>query len=168
MSSAEKLQRLKNLSVDEVSFVDVPAVPKAVYLISKRAEVKEVVKTMDLADLEKRIAPYGYTGSAAGATSPAHIHEYYVYVGFDQATGAPSVDGYLYSIADHSHRITSESYSRGETEESDGHIHTLMIIKEARALLKIASERPISPPILVSEFSDEQKSRLDRVAASRS
>lgn len=159
-------QRLKNLVVDEISLVDTPAVPKAVFLISKRAEVKEVVKAMGVADLEKRIAPYGYTGSAAGATSPAHIHDYYVYIHFDEATGAPAVDGYVCSMADHTHRITMESYSRGETEESDGHVHSLMVIKEARALLEIAKQRPVvpQPSSEEPEFSSEQLERLDRIS----
>lgn len=167
MSDMSKLQRLKNLEVQEISLVDVPAVPKAVYLISKRATQVEEVKKVELADLEKRVAPYGYTGSAAGATSPAHIHDYYVHVHFDEKTGEPMVDGYVISMADHSHRITMESYTRGETEESDGHIHTLMTLKEARALLEVAKQRPQPVPALIPlELSKDQMSRLDQVAQS--
>jgi len=118
--------RLTDLQVGEISFVDEPAVPKAKFLVAKRHDGGGA---MD--ELEKRIAMQGYTGSAPGATTPAHIHEYWCYL--DRDTGQMS--GNAYAIADHSHRITPESYARGETEQSDGHMHALMTIKEARALL---------------------------------
>jgi len=118
--------RLTNLRVGEISFVDEPAVRHAKFIVAKRHDGGEA---MD--DIEKRIAMQGYTGSAPGATTPAHIHEYWCYL--DRDTGQMS--GYASSIADHSHRITPESYMRGETEESDGHLHTLMTVKEARVLL---------------------------------
>jgi len=163
MPDIEKYKRLKNLEVHEISLVDVPAVPKAIFLISKRSASTEEVKNMELVDLDKRIAPYGYTGSAAGATSPAHIHDYYVSLYFNPSTGLPEVDGYVCPMADHNHRITAESYARGETEESDGHIHTLMVLKEARALIETSKRRPQLEPL--PEFSEDQVARLDQVAA---
>jgi hypothetical protein len=119
---------MKDLKVQEMAFVDVPAVPKAKFILVKR---KEADMELEQTDIDKRIAMQGYTGSSPGATTPAHIHEYYCYVNSD--TG--EMNGYAQSIADHSHRITPESYAKGETEDSDGHRHTLMLIKEARALM---------------------------------
>lgn len=68
----------------------------------------------------------GTTTSASGATSPAHVHDYSVYVASPSMGAPPQFEnGYAREIADHSHRITAVSFARGETENSDGHRHGL-------------------------------------------
>ena len=127
--------RLTTLKVNEISLVDAPAVPKAKFLIAKRATPEP---DMTLEAVEKRIAPQGYTSSMAGATSPAHVHDYSLWLDFED--GVVRVRGWVDECCDHTHRFTLEGYLRGEVEASDGHSHTLMTIKEARAITKTARE----------------------------
>ena len=67
----------------------------------------------------------GHTAEAAGASAPTHVHDYSLYV-YTRDSGVVVFDGgCAFAVADHSHRITQESLARGETEASDGHIHSL-------------------------------------------
>lgn len=127
--------RLTTLKVNEISLVDAPAVPKAKYILAKRATPEP---EMTLEAVEKRVAPQGYTSSSAGATSPAHVHDYSLWL--DVEDGVVRVRGWVDECCDHTHRFTLEGYLRGEVEASDGHSHTLMTIKEARAITKAARE----------------------------
>lgn len=113
-------------------------------------------------DIEKRIAMQGYTGSAPGATTQAHIHEYWC--SMDRDSGQMS--GSAYAIADHSHRITMESFMRGETEESDGHLHALMTVKEARALLAAGQhqQEPLKAvEKMLSKMSDSLATMFEKI-----
>src|SRR3972149_3098997 len=122
--------RLTTLKVNEISLVDAPAVPKATFLIAKRQTPDPEVT---LEAVEKRVAPQGYTSSTAGATSPAHVHDYSLWL--DVEDGVVRVRGWVDECCDHTHRFTLEGYLRGELEPSDGHTHALMTIKEARAVI---------------------------------
>jgi hypothetical protein len=130
--------RLTTLKVNELSLVDAPAVPKAKFLIAKRQTPEPEVT---LESVEKRVAPQGYTSSSAGATSPAHVHDYSLWL--DVEDGVVRVRGWVDECCDHTHRFTLEGYLKGELEASDGHTHTLMTIKEARAVF--AHGRPPVP-----------------------
>jgi hypothetical protein len=127
--------RLTTLKVNEISLVDAPAVPKAKFLIAKRA-IPEPDMTLEA--VEKRVAPQGYTSSSAGATSPAHVHDYSLWL--DVEDGGVRVRGWVEECCDHSHRFTLEGYLRGDVEASDGHTHALMTIKEAREVTKAVRE----------------------------
>jgi len=148
-------RQLTGLTIEEISFVDQPAVPKAKFLIAKRKEEEPSMEA-----IEKRTAMNGYTSSATGATTAAHIHEYACYL--NRETG--QIEGYVYGIGDHTHRITPESLARGETEESDGHTHELMTVKAARLLLaagqEIAAEKAKGSPAVTL---DMLKAGLDQV-----
>ena len=81
------------------------------------------------------VQQHGFTTPASGASSPMHLHDYCLYIE-DHDDGTVSFEsGCAYGVADHSHRITLESLMRGETESSDGHVHTLMKVEDARAAL---------------------------------
>lgn len=147
--------RLTALQVNELSLVDAPAVPKAKFLIAKRA-VPEPEVTLEA--VEKRVAPQGYTSSSAGATSPAHVHDYSLWL--DVEDGGVRVRGWVDECCDHSHRFTLEGYLRGEVEASDGHMHTLMTIKEARAILE--KSHPLLPAT-AEALTDEDSARLEAI-----
>lgn len=153
---AEK-KRLLSVRVDELSLVDRPAVSKATFLIAKRAPQQKEL-TLDV--LEKRIATQGYTSSASGSTSPAHVHDYHLYL--DVEDGMVRVGGWVNECCDHTHRLTLEAYQRGETEASDGHIHTLMTIKEAREVM--AKGMPQEEPAEV-ELTPEDTARISAMLA---
>lgn len=72
----------------------------------------------------------GYTSPAAGASSPLHVHDYEL-----DGEGGELESGCAKHVADHSHRITQASLSRGETEPSDGHVHRLMTSADVAAAL---------------------------------
>lgn len=57
---------------------------------------------------------------------------------------------------------TLEAYQRGETEASDGHIHTLMTIKEAREVM--AKGMPQEEPAEV-ELTPEDAARISAMLA---
>lgn len=147
--------RLTALQVNELSLVDAPAVPKAKFLIAKRA-VPEPEVTLEA--VEKRVAPQGYTSSSPGATSPAHVHDYSLWL--DVTDGVVQVRGWVDECCDHSHRFTLEGYLRGEVEASDGHLHALMTIKEARAILE--KSHPLLPAITES-LTVEDSARLEAI-----
>lgn len=147
--------RLTTLKVNELSLVDAPAVPKAKFLIAKRATPEPEVT---LEAVEKRVAPQGYTSSAAGATSPAHVHDYSLWL--DVEDGVVRVRGWVDECCDHTHRFTLEGYLRGEVEASDGHAHTLMTIKEARAIFEKAHPLPTETP---ETLTDEDRARIERI-----
>lgn len=148
-------KRLTALIVSEISLVDAPAVSKAKFLIAKRA-VTEPEVTLEA--VEKRVAPQGYTSSSAGVTSPAHVHDYSLWL--DVEDGVVRVRGWVDECCDHTHRFTLEGYLRGEVEASDGHIHALMTIKEARAILE--KSHPM-PPATAETITDEDRVRLEAI-----
>ena len=138
--------RLTTLKVNEISLVDAPAVPKAKFLIAKRATPEP---DMTLEAVEKRVAAQGYTSSIAGATSPAHVHDYSLWL--DVEDGVVRVRGWVDECCDHTHRFTLEGYLRGEVEASDGHYHALMTIKEAREITKAAREIVVEVETLTAD-----------------
>ena len=150
--------RLISLQINEVSLVDAPAVKAAKFLIAKRATPEP---DMTLEAVEKRIAPQGYTSSMAGATSPAHVHDYSLWL--DVEDGVVRVRGWVDECCDHTHRFTLEGYFRGEVEASDGHSHSLMTIKEAREILE--KSHPLLPADM-SALSDEDRARLLAIQSS--
>jgi hypothetical protein len=104
-----------------------------------------------LADLPVRksilgYAENGYTSAVQGATSPVHVHDYYLHLQYE-GDSVSVRGGWACGVADHTHRITLESLVRGETEPSDGHIHKLMKSEAVQeALAELANLKTVKAP----------------------
>ena len=111
---------------------------------------------------QKGAVPKGYAGyetvahtqPAKGTTSPEHVHDYALWV-YTTSAGVTTFDGgRAFDVADHGHRITETSLSRGETTESDGHAHRLMAVSAALvgeviqipAAAEPGAQKGVSPP----------------------
>lgn len=149
-------KRLTALIVSEISLVDAPAVSKAKFILAKRSAPEPDVT---LEAVEKRVAPQGYTSSSPGATSPAHVHDYSLWL--DVEDGVVRVRGWVDECCDHSHRFTLEGYLRGEVEASDGHIHALMMIKEARSIME--KSHPLLP-VAAETLTAEELARIEAIS----
>ena len=103
---------------------------------------------------------FGFTAPAKGTTTPVHVHDYYL---------DPEKDGegYAYTVADHSHRITPQSLALGQTEPSDGHIHELVKADQAQAILEKISSSIMPTPAPTNETPEQLHAQLTAEANSR-